>query len=58
MSNLEQHPAGWGMRSALAFVFVWFFVGGIAHFLFVEAQMIYAANDAYAAMRVYAALGL
>ena len=39
MSNLEQHPAGWGMRSALAFVFVWFFVGGIAHFLFVEAQM-------------------
>ena len=39
MSNLEQHPAAWGMRSALAFVFVWFFVGGIAHFLFVEAQM-------------------
>ena len=39
MSKLEQHPAGWGMRSALAFVFVWFFVGGIAHFLFVEAQM-------------------
>ena len=39
MSNLEQHPAGWGMRSALAFVFVWFFLGGIAHFLFVEAQM-------------------
>lgn len=27
------------MRSALAFVFVWFFLGGIAHFLFVEAQM-------------------
>ena len=39
MSDVEQHPAGWGMRSALAFVFVWFFVGGIAHFLFVEAQM-------------------
>ena len=39
MSNLEQHPAGWGMRIALAFVFTWFFVGGIAHFLFVEAQM-------------------
>ena len=39
MSNLEQHPAGWGMRTALAFVFIWFFVGGIAHFLFVEAQM-------------------
>ena len=39
MSNLKQHPAGWGMRTALAFVFIWFFVGGIAHFLFVEAQM-------------------
>ena len=39
MSNLEQHPAGWGIRTALAFVFIWFFVGGIAHFLFVEAQM-------------------
>ena len=39
MSNLEQHTAARGMRTALAFVFVWFFVGGIAHFLFVEAQM-------------------
>ena len=39
MSNLEQHPDGWGMRTALAFVFIWFFAGGIAHFLFVEAQM-------------------
>ena len=39
MSNLEQHHAGWGMRTALGFVFIWFFVGGIAHFLFVEAQM-------------------
>ena len=39
MSNLEQYPAGWGMRTALAFVVIWFFVGGIAHFLFVEAQM-------------------
>lgn len=39
MSNREQHPAGWGLRAALAFVFIWFFVGGIAHFLFVEAQM-------------------
>ena len=27
------------MRTALAVVFIWFFVGGIAHFLFVEAQM-------------------
>ena len=39
MSNLEQYAAARGMRTALAFVFVWFFVGGIAHFLFVEAQM-------------------
>ena len=39
MSNLEQYPAGWGMRTALAFVVIWFFVGGIAHFVFVEAQM-------------------
>ena len=39
MSNLEQHPSSWGLRAALAFVFIWFFVGGIAHFLFVEAQM-------------------
>ena len=27
------------MRVALAAVFVWFFVGGIAHFVFTEAQM-------------------
>ena len=39
MSNLERHPADWGMRTALAFVFIWFSVGGTAHFLFVEAQM-------------------
>jgi len=39
MSNLEQHQAAWGTRTALAFVFIWFFVGGIAHFIFVEAQM-------------------
>ena len=39
MSDLKQHPAGWGMRTALAVVFIWFFAGGIAHFLFVEAQM-------------------
>ena len=39
MLILKQHFTGWGIRTALAFVFVWFFVGGIAHFLFVEAQM-------------------
>ena len=39
MSDLEQHPTGWGMRTALAGVFLWFFLGGIAHFIFVEAQM-------------------
>ena len=27
------------MRVALAAVFVWFFVGGIAHFVFTDAQM-------------------
>jgi uncharacterized membrane protein len=26
-------------RSALAFVFLWFFLGGIAHFVFTEAEM-------------------
>ena len=30
---------GWALRAALATVFVWFFVGGIAHFVFTEAQM-------------------
>ena len=27
------------LRAALAGVFVWFFVGGIAHFVFTEAEM-------------------
>ena len=27
------------MRTALAVVFIWFFLGGIAHFIFVEGQM-------------------
>ena len=26
-------------RAALAFVFLWFFIGGIAHFVFTEAEM-------------------
>lgn len=39
MSNLEHHPDGWGIRTALTVIFIWFFGGGIAHFLFVEAQM-------------------
>ena len=30
---------GWAMCAALFFVFVWFFVGGLAHFVFTEAQM-------------------
>ena len=30
---------GWAMRVALAAVFAWFFVGGIAHFVFTDAQM-------------------
>ena len=32
----SHHPA---LRAAMAFVFVWFFVGGIAHFVFTEAEM-------------------
>ena len=27
------------MRAAVAFVFLWFFIGGIAHFAFTEAEM-------------------
>ena len=27
------------LRAALAFVFAWFFVGGIAHFVFTETEM-------------------
>lgn len=32
-------PRSWGARAALAFVFLWFLLGGIAHFAFTEAQM-------------------
>lgn len=31
------HP--WAHRAGLAFVFLWFFVGGIAHFVFTDAEM-------------------
>ncbi len=27
------------MRAALIFIFLWFFIGGIAHFVFTDAQM-------------------
>jgi uncharacterized membrane protein len=30
---------GWGERGGLAFVFLWFLLGGIAHFAFTGAEM-------------------
>ena len=35
-SSKKPRPA---LRAALAFVFAWFFVGGIAHFVFTETEM-------------------
>lgn len=32
-------PARWALRAALGFVFLWFFLGGIAHFAFTEVEM-------------------
>lgn len=32
-------PPGRGRRAALAFVFLWFLLGGLAHFVFTEAEM-------------------
>ena len=32
-------PSRRASRAALAFVFLWFFIGGIAHFVFTEAEM-------------------
>ncbi len=32
-------PTHNAMRAALAFVFLWFFIGSITHFVFVEAEM-------------------
>lgn len=29
----------WAYRAALVFIFLWFAVGGVAHFVFTEAQM-------------------
>ena len=36
-SDRSDHP--WAWRVAIAFVFLWFFIGGIAHFAFTEAEM-------------------
>jgi len=33
------HPSPWPRRIGLAFVFLWFFVGGIAHFAFTELEV-------------------
>ena len=32
-------PPGPGRKAALGFVFLWFFLGGIAHFVATEAEM-------------------
>lgn len=32
-------PPAWRSRAALAFVFLWFLLGGLAHFAFTEAEM-------------------
>jgi uncharacterized membrane protein len=32
-------PSPWPRRAALAFVFLWFLAGGIAHFAFTETEM-------------------
>ena len=39
MTTPPRTPLTSFMRAALAFVFLWFFVGGIAHFVFTEAEM-------------------
>ena len=39
MQGVRPQVLSGAMRAALAVVFVWFFVGGIAHFVFTEAQM-------------------
>jgi uncharacterized membrane protein len=39
VQGTEPQAVGRGIRFALAAVFVWFFVGGIAHFVFTDAQM-------------------
>lgn len=39
MQNTKPQALNWAMRVALSVVFVWFFVGGIAHFAFTDAQM-------------------
>lgn len=38
MTPRSGHPSGTS-RAALAFVFVWFLLGGMAHFVFTEAEM-------------------
>jgi uncharacterized membrane protein len=34
-----RRPSSRASRAALAFIFLWFFLGGIAHFVFTEAEM-------------------
>ena len=39
MMNTTPGNTRLAMRAAVAFVFLWFFLGGIAHFVFTEAEM-------------------
>lgn len=43
MTNNAEHPhataPSWPARAALVIVFLWFAIGGVAHFVFTEAQM-------------------
>lgn len=38
LSNSPDRPSGWRI-AGIVFVFVWFFVGGIAHFAFTATEM-------------------
>lgn len=38
-NHLARQPQDWARRLGLAVVFVWFFVGGIAHFAFTDAEV-------------------
>lgn len=39
MMNTTSGNSRAALRAAVAFVFLWFFLGGIAHFVFTEAEM-------------------
>lgn len=37
--GFQKPNVAWGRRIGLAFVFAWFFVGGLAHFAFTDVEM-------------------